>query len=106
MKIGNKRLKVQHKQIRQSENNPGQLQQEIVPEPSTFPADGSVASGNANVDWTGNETVDQNHFSATGTDSKPPSIPDVTEENDSSPGNGGAKLPDLKSIREALPDVQ
>ena len=114
-KIGNKRLKVQHKQIRQSENsnNSGQSQQqhhEMVPHPQSF-QESNVAPNNGNANWTGKEQNERRplstHRADTQSSAAPPSIPDVTEENNVPSGHlVGSKLADLTSIREALPDVQ
>lgn len=116
--IGNKRLKVQHKQIRQSENNnnPGQQQHqqphEMAPHPQSF-QESNVAPNNGNVNWTGNEQNERRPLATHRTDTQlhspvvPPSIPDVSEENNvPSDHLVGSKLADLTSIREALPDVQ
>jgi CUG-BP- and ETR3-like factor len=94
--IGNKRLKVQHKQIRQSDNNPGQQHE---------PASGhraNVGGTNTNVGWNGDETAERRPLSSTNAESQPPSMPDVSEKNE----HVGSTLTNLDSIRDALPDVQ
>jgi len=89
--IGNKRLKVQHKQIRPSDNNPGQQNDVVaVPQPSS---------------WTSNETADRRVVLTNISDARPPSIPDV-EGNHLPSDHVGSNLVNLDSIRDALPDVQ
>jgi len=89
--IGNKRLKVQHKQIRPSDNNPGQQNETVAgPQPSS---------------WAGNETAERRALTTNISDSRPPSIPDV-EVSQTSSDHVGSKLTNLDSIRDALPDVQ
>jgi len=94
--IGNKRLKVQHKQIRPSDNNPGQQQHEtIIGPPSSF-QENHATVGQSNANWNGNETAN---------DAQPPLLPDVTETNNDSSEHVGSTLTNLESIRDALPDV-
>ncbi len=78
---------MQHKQIRPSDNNPGQQQVETAaaPQPSS---------------WTSNEVAERRTLSPNISDSRPPSIPDVEGSQVSS------NLTNLDSIRDALPDVQ
>ena len=88
---------MQHKQIRPSDNNPGQQQHEtIIGPPSSF-QENHVAVGQSNANWNGNEAAN---------DAQPPLLPDVTETNNDSSEHVGSALTNLESIRDALPDVQ
>jgi hypothetical protein len=103
--IGNKRLKVQHKQIRQSEN-PMQQQADKVPGSQSFQEANVSTNTNNNPDWNGETTMDrmQQHSTAV-VDLSPPPIPDMGNESNGTPETMGSKLANLNSIREALPDV-
>lgn len=84
-------MKVQHKQIRPSENTPAQQQQDT--------------SQSFQENWTGNDSIEQNQYSSPPKDTKPPPLPDVEEDDSATSGNVGSSLANLKSVREALPDV-
>mmetsp|Transcript_1277 Transcript_1277/g.1560 ORF Transcript_1277/g.1560 Transcript_1277/m.1560 type:complete len:567 (-) Transcript_1277:183-1883(-) len=121
--IGNKRLKVQHKQIRPSANNPGDYEgppsSGVGEEPLLFLPENEWA-GHTTVDQSSSENQQQPQAQ---NESHQLDLPDVSSNNqlyhqqqqvsasssDNQNSNAqvvGSTLNDLEAIRDALPDVQ